>query len=64
MATVWEPGMPTVAGVPWRIGKELKPVFVSTNLNCALPHLPLPLLPDRTNLIIAGFSVMHVPHAF
>lgn len=32
-ATVWEPGMPTVAGVPWRIGKKLKTVSVSANLH-------------------------------
>lgn len=33
------------------------------NVNCALPHLPLPLLPDRANLIMVRFSVMHMPRA-
>lgn len=42
----------------------LSPQTFIYNVNCALPHLLLPLLPDRANLIILGFSVMHMPHAF
>lgn len=64
--TVWEPGMPTVAGVPWRIGKKrfLSPQNSIYHVNCALSQLPRPLLPDRANLISVRFSVMHMPHAF